>query len=176
MSENYPARRNPRLKGYDYSQEGSYFITICTRKRVEILSTVSEENVELSEIGRIVQSEWLRSQEIRKEIELDAFVIMPNHLHAIVKIRESTGRVHAKGLERHSLPSLIAGFKSSVTKVARTRGLVEKSFWQRGYYEHIIRGGEELLRIREYILANPSRWSTDRDNLERLISRMTAVG
>src|SRR5207244_9158443 len=100
------------------------------------------------------------------------FVVMPNHIHAIVRILETSGRFHSKGLEKRSLSSLVTGFKSSVTKIARLRGLCDESPWQRGYYEHIIRNEEELIRIREYIAYNPDRWEFDRENLTRLIDKM----
>lgn len=172
MSDRFPARRNPRIKGYDYSQEGYYFITICSKNRQEIFSKITDGKLELTEIGRVIEYEWQRSSEIRKEIELDSFVIMPNHLHAIVRITKSSGRLHARGLEKGSIPSLITGFKSSVTKSVRLRELGSESPWQRGYYEHIIRDEQELMRIREYIALNPKKWEYDRENFSRLIERM----
>ncbi len=176
MSDNLPSRQNPRVKGYDYSQGGYYFITICSTHRQEIFSTIFEGNVKLTEIGKIIDREWQRSSIIRKEIELDCFVIMPNHIHAIVRIIETSGRFHAKGLEKKSISSLVTGFKSSVTKIVRTQGLIVGSPWQRGYYEHIIHDVAELYRIREYIASNPIRWEHDRENLSRLIGRMSLEG
>ncbi len=176
MSDNFPSRRNPRIKGYNYSQDGYYFLTICSTHREEIFSTIAEGKVALTEIGKIIDREWRRSSDIRKEIELDSFVIMPNHVHAIVHILETSGRFHSKGLEKKSLSSLITGFKSSVTKIVRTQGLIIVSPWHRGYYEHIIRDVAELYRIREYIASNPIRWEYDRDNLSRLIGRMSLEG
>lgn len=148
---------------------------MCTVGRSEILSTIRDGTAELTAMGETIIREWQRSESIRKEIELDAFVIIPNHIHAIVRIVESSERKNKKGLEKHSLSSFIAGFKSSVTKQLRSEGLSAESPWQRGYYEHIIRDAEELQRIRIYIQNNPLRWEYDRDNMQVLKTRMNFV-
>ncbi len=180
MSDFLPQRRNPRIKGYDYSQAGYYFVTICTKGRAEILSRIKGGKSFLTPIGTLVDAEWRRSELLRSEIELDAFIVMPNHLHCIVRIiqtseRPNAGRAHDHGLETRSLSSLITGFKSSVTKLLRVSGLFPESPWQRGYYEHIIKNEMELNKIREYILNNPARWLQDRENVEILKSRMMFV-
>ncbi len=84
-------RRSIRLKDYDYRQPGAYFVTICTHQRQCLFGQVKKGTVELNEFGQIVQAEWLKSPLIRRELELDVFVILPNHLHGIVSIISGVG-------------------------------------------------------------------------------------
>lgn len=182
-------RRSIRLKGYDYTQPGAYFVTMVTYQRDEIFGEIGNGEMKLSPLGKIVQEEWFRSAEIRKEIQLfeDEFVVMPNHGHGIVWIVDNT--VGADGvrpnIERtpamrpnsrnvptlaslrrapRSLGSFIAGFKASVTSRAK-RELNMTGTWQRNYYDHLIRNDRELKNIRWYIANNPLHWQLDRDNL-----------
>lgn len=182
-------RRSIRLKGYDYTQPGAYFVTMVTYHRDEIFGEIKNGEMILSALGKIVQEEWFRSGEIRKEIQLfdDEFVIMPNHVHGInwivpvgadgihpdngVAIK--TGRTPSAptyaSLRRapRSLGSFIAGFKASVTSRAG-RELNMTGIWQRNYYEHIIRNDRELKNIAWYIVNNPLNWQLDRDNERNL--------
>ena len=180
-------RRSIRLKGYDYTQPGAYFVTMVTYHRDEIFGEIINGEMKLSALGEIVREEWLRSAEIRKEIQIfdDGFVIMPNHLHGINWIINvgadgvrpdddaavKTGRMPSAptsaSLRRapRSLGSFIAGFKASVT--SRTgRELNMTGIWQRNYYEHIIRNERELHNIARYIRDNPLNWQLDRDNAQ----------
>ena len=184
-------RKSIRLKGYDYTQPGAYFITICTYHRDEIFGQIVHGEMKLSPLGKIVREEWMRSAEIRKEIRIfeDEFVIMPNHLHGINwivgadgvrpedDVRPNAERAQAQrpdvqgqdarraSLRRdpRSLGSFIAGFKASVTSRAG-RELKITGIWQRNYYEHIVRNDRELNNIRWYILNNTMNWQLDRDN------------
>jgi REP element-mobilizing transposase RayT len=172
-------RRSIRLKGYDYSQAGAYFVTICTHKRDFLFGEVVDGEMRANEFGCVVSKEWFGSADIRAEIKLypDEFVVMPNHIHGIVWILDHVGatgpRVGAHGrapLQRppRSLGAFVAGFKSAVTKrINMMRGTPGAAVWQRGYYEHIIRDDESLNRIREYILQNPLRWHLDLENPQR---------
>lgn len=170
-------RRSIRLKGYDYSQAGAYFVTLCTHNRECLFGKIVDGEMRLNELGHIVCEEWLRSAEIRPEIMLDAFVVMPNHLHGIVIFTPvgAHGRAplpspspqppHRKP---RSLGSFIAGFKSVVTKrINQTRQTPGIPVWQRNYYEHIIRNQESLARIRRYIADNPAKWDVDPENPTR---------
>jgi REP element-mobilizing transposase RayT len=155
-----------RLSDYDYSGSGVYFITICADERRCLFGDVVAETVRLSTLGRIVETEWLRSSEIRREVELDSYVVMPNHVHGIVAIDQS---VHIDALEprsRHrSLGSFVNAFKATTTRrVNELRSAPGTAVWQRNYYEHIVRSEEELNRIREYIAINPAKWAADREN------------
>ena len=142
----------------------------------------------LNENGKIVHEEWLRTTAIRREVALDAFVVMPNHFHAVVVINavgthavtnhrgsisidrrgESPTRPytseHPHGYESGSISSVIGHFKSSVTKrINLLRETPTAPIWQRNYYEHVIRNGDDLAQVREYILNNPVRWELDED-------------
>lgn len=170
-------RRSLRLPGYDYAQVGAYFITVCAQDRACIFGEVVDGEMRLNQAGRMVHDEWLRTEAIRSEVRLDVFQVMPNHFHAIVMITgqaPSTG-VTPDGVGAHgraplrrapkSLGSLVAGFKSAVTKnVNQMRGTPGQRLWQRNYYEHVIRHDRELDATRQYIVDNPAKWAEDRDN------------
>ncbi len=191
----YPLhRRSIRLRSYDYTKPGYYFVTLVTRQRLPFFGDVIKNEMVLSEIGRIVQDEWLKTPQIRREIVLDAFIVMPNHLHGIIIIQDDivdaipdvgargtrpglfSQPIHAAGhpplpnwppgFARRSLASSINGFKSAVTsRLRQIRYIDQESVWQRNYYEHIIRDEESLGRIRQYVADNPSRWASDNENL-----------
>jgi REP element-mobilizing transposase RayT len=164
-------RRSIRLAGYDYSQAGVYFVTICAADRMSLFGRVADGRTNLSALGESVSKEWLRSEKIRRELELDHWVLMPNHLHGVCVLVPSDGNrdvapVHP-GLSRppRSLGSFVAGFKAATTRLARERfGFSAPSLWQSNYWEHIVRNEDELARIREYIALNPARWNADPDN------------
>jgi putative transposase len=175
-----PRRRSIRLPGYDYTSSGAYFITICTHRGELRFGEIVDGGVVLNDHGQAAHEEWLASEQIRQEIELDVFVIMPNHLHGIVWIRKTDDEpeVGAQGVGVHekahgraplrrpppSLGSFVAGYKSAVTaRINRMRGTPGTPVWQRNYWEHIIRDDVSLNEIRAYIESNPVRW--DRDQL-----------
>ncbi len=169
-------RRSIRLKGYDYSAAGMYFITLCTYQRGCLFGEISDGVMQLNRLGEIAAEEWLRSSEIRQEIEFDAWIIMPNHLHGIVVIETiadwsggvgATGRSPLRGvapsMKPRSLSSLVAGFKSATTKhINLHRNAPGTPVWQRNYYEHIIRTDSSLQTIQTYIRHNPQSWPNDR--------------
>ncbi len=164
-------RRSIRLKEFDYSQPGAYFLTLCAHNRQCLFGKFEKGAMRESPAGEIVRSEWLRSQGIRSEIELDAFVLMPNHLHGIVLIHDadmSSLRAHGRApLHRKAktLGSFVSGFKSAATKRINALLLTPgKSVWQRNYYEHIVRNENELASVRKYISENPLGWEIDREN------------
>ena len=169
-------RRSIRLKGYDYSQPGAYFITICAHNRKPLFGNVVKGKMRLNALGEIVRHEWLRTADIRPNVELDAFVLMPNHIHGIIILHDD-GRgtlQRAPTTEQfgkptsNSIPTIVRLFKSVTTKhineIRRTPGA---PVWQRNYYEHIIRDSESMNRIQEYITQNPLRWHLDRENPHR---------
>jgi REP element-mobilizing transposase RayT len=165
-------RRSIRLKDYDYSQAGGYFVTICAYDRECLFGEIVNGEMRSNEFGQIVTDEWLRSAEIRAEIELGEYVIMPNHFHAIVLItndvpdrrgdRRVAPTVAPVGPQSKSLGALMAGYKSAVTKrINAIRQSPGASVWQRNYYEHIIRNEADYRRIAEYVAENPRRWAED---------------
>jgi len=164
--DRFPQRRSLRLNSYDYSLAGAYYVTICTKDRQCLLSTIENAEVRLSRIGEIVKEELRKTVEIRPDVELDSCVIMPNHLHIILFL-----------LGESKLTAVINGLKSAATKQARTPGLisVEASLWQRGFYDHIIRNDADLARIREYIRLNPFEWEYDEENPDRIARRNSHI-
>jgi len=168
-------RHSVRLKGYDYSCTGAYFITICAWNRECIFGEIIEGEIKLNACGTIVQQEWMRTRDLRPNIELDEFVVMPNHFHGIVIINAGnicrdmarhapTGRQFAKPIA-NSLSTVIGAFKSSVTKLINIlRNTPGMPVWQRNYFERVIRNEKELFRIREYIRINPAQWDIDEEN------------
>ena len=171
-------RRFFRLKGWDYTQPGAYFVKVCTFNRVCLFGEVKNGQMNLNDFGHIVRNEWFKSSQIREEIELDALQIMPNHFHGIILINEND-----KGLQRNdtagangrsplqikskSLSSFMSGFKSTVTKqINNLRGTPGMKIWQRNYHDRIIRTEKELQAVREYIINNPMKWELDKDNPE----------
>ena len=178
-----PRRSTPRLPGYDYGQAGAYFVTSCSYDRELLFGRIEDDGVLLNQYGQIVQEEWLRTAEIRREVRLDEFVVMPNHLHGIVFIDDvvpATRRAHGRAPLRRgprSLGSLIAGFKSAATKrINAARRTPRASVWQRNYYEHVMRDERDLSRVREYIVNNPLKWALDENNPANLNRPVGAHG
>ncbi|MBI2907752.1 MAG: transposase [Chloroflexi bacterium] len=164
-------RRSIRLKDYDYAQGGAYYVTICTFNREPIFGEIVDYEMRLNDYGRVVEEEWLVAPNKRNDVELDAYVVMPNHFHGILLI-DRRGTVHrAPTSERFgkptsdSLPTIVRYFKSAVTRRIRVlRGDPAAVVWQRKYYEHVIRDETELNEKREYIVGNPLKWDLDSEN------------
>jgi putative transposase len=182
-------RRSIRLKGHDYTQPGAYFVTICTRERECLFGHVVNGEMRLNDAGEIAQRGWEDIPRHFPLVELDAFVIMPNHVHGVIVIQgrgeasainlrvsktpskpdASPLRQHPNGTQPGSLSAFVQNFKSiSTRRMNAARGSPGTPIWQRGYYEHVIRNEDELKAIREYILGNPARWDEDEDNPLRL--------
>jgi putative transposase len=178
-------RQSTRLPNYDYSDGGIYFITICCYQKQCLFGEVVDGTMWLNKLGQIVAEEWLKSPQLRQEIELDEWVVMPNHFHGIVIFNNTTKPVGAQGIaplnplmttpkpsstnipqrKPKSLGSFVAGFKMAVTKrVNILRETYGVSVWQRNYYEHIIRNQESLDKIRQYVQNNPLSWHLDQLN------------
>jgi len=180
-------RRSIRLKGYDYTRPGAYFITICTHNREPLFGRVVDGEMVLNEYGEIVWACWREILDHFPHVELDAFVVMPNHVHGIIWIVDDVGTRYAKNVgARHaknvramhasplqsprgpasgSLGAVVGSFKSAVTRrINEMRGTPGARVWQRNYYEHIIRDDRALNAIRRYIAENPLRWHLDRYN------------
>ena len=171
---NYPqkGKSSPRLSGFDYSTQGAYFITINCKNRIRQFGKIVDEKMQLSPIGSIVEEEWLKGSELRLNIALDEYQIMPDHFHAIVWIHkdqildlpnypllpQSPGYKFDQRNIAQNLNSMIRFFKGSVTKIARREGFFNFA-WQRSFHDRIIRNQAELERIRLYIKNNPSRWN-----------------
>jgi len=173
-----PNRQSIRLPNYDYSQQGLYFITACTQNREYLFGDIAASTMVLNEFGKTVDSVW-QSLPNRFPIKLDAFQIMPNHVHLIINIvgaiHESPDLIPANQdgahrdapLQRSLLSQCIGYFKMNSTKLIHQIDPQVK-IWQRNFYEHIVRNDVELFKIREYIENNPQNWEQDRNNLQQL--------
>jgi REP-associated tyrosine transposase len=160
-------RRSIRLKEYDYTQSGWYFITIVVQNREPLLGNIVDGSMVLNEAGQIVKNFWIRIPSLRKSIELDEFVIMRNHFHGILLINENpkvraTDSV-APTLKANSLGSILGQYKSATTKEIQ-KFHIHHFKWQRNYWERVIRDEDELNRIRKYIIENPMNWNTDEES------------
>lgn len=170
-------RRSIRLPGYDYSQAGAYFVTLCVHDRACLFGEVVDGAMRLNELGALVASEWLRTATIRPQVTLDEFVVMPNHFHAIIAIEDSRRGVLPYARPRfrspaESLGSIVRGFKSATTTLINSmRNSPGVPVWQRNFYEHVIRNEAELTRIQEYIVNNPLQWYLDRENPQKGVCR-----
>ncbi len=185
-------RRSLRLKGYDYTQPGAYFVTICTQHGECLFGNVTETTMVFSHAGCMVQAIWEQLPQRFLPIELDAYVVMPNHFHAIVifvgaslvgaplvdcqdkafpvSARSRAGTRPAPTVQNPSLGDVVGAFKS-ITTNAYINGVRRRSWppfdrrlWQRNYYEHMVRTERALQAIQQYIADNPARWHLDRYN------------
>ena len=151
-------RRSIRLKGYDYSRPGAYFITICTHQRKCLFGEVIDGRMQLNNLGNIVRSHWCRLEKHHAHICLDEFVVMPDHFHGIIIIKNLGS--HAAGDRQKGIPEIIRGFKTfSARQVNKVRHVSGVPLWQRNYYERIVRNESELSNIKKYILNNPQNWT-----------------
>ena len=156
-----PVRKPNRLRGYDYGQPGCYFVTICAKDRVPLfwVEDVPDTGVgaacgrpPLSQIGMGVEEEVKRLSHTYPMVSVDKFVIMPNHIHLIVRINApKSGRPQAAP----TLPRIMNQFKGAVTKRAG------RPIWQKGYHDHIVRNDADYLRVWDYIDTNPAKWRED---------------
>lgn len=154
-----PKRKPNRLKQYDYAQNGAYFITICTQNRKEILSEITvgrglaPAECKLSEYGKIAEQELLNLEKRYAGVKIDKYVIMPDHIHAIISINND---ITAGASPRPTLSDMICTFKSITTRLCN-KVHKEKKIFQTSFYDHIIRGEEDFREIWEYIDGNPQK-------------------
>lgn len=169
-----------RLPGWDYSSPGAYFVTLCTKGMQYWFGDIVDRKMQLSRVGQIVADEWKKTEQIRPDVSLDTWAVMPNHLHGIVVINEmpsehatrneipsveTTRRVVStrETLKPNSLGSIIGQFKSASTKRIHMAGCTEFACQPR-YYDHIIRNERSMNKIREYIADNVLQWEFDRNH------------
>lgn len=165
------SRQSIRLKSVNYTEQGAYFVTLCTDDRRRLFGEIIGGTMVPNSLGWIVDDEWRRIGAMRDGVALDEFTLMPDHFHGIIVFKRDFEPIHRSsyygGTQRKpfSLGSVLAGFKAAVTSRAR---LVtedsEESIWQRNYYERIIRDEREMEAVRHYIRANPENWRDDRQN------------
>jgi len=166
-------RRSIRLKDYDYSQAGGYFVTICTKNRQYLFGEIIYGQMVLNEAGRMVSEAWEWLEKQYNYVELDEWVIMPNHMHGIIIINDGRGCSRtAPTVKPKTLGGLIGAFKTASTKrINEKNGTPGARLWQRNYFDRVIRNEKELDQIREYVFSNPGKWEIDRDSSEIFIPR-----
>ncbi len=157
-------RHSIRLPGFDYSQEGSYFVTIVTKDREPLFGEIIDDEMRLNEIGKIVEFTWNDLIHHNPDIGLDEFVIMPNHIHGIIHIFNPIGAGLEPAPKRTPLSEIVRQFKTfSAKRINQNRGTPGLPVWQRNYYEHIIGTDHEYQNNADYIENNPLNWSKDNE-------------
>lgn len=144
LDNNYFKRKNPRLKDYNYTLGGYYFITICTENKIHYFGEIVEEKMQLNEIGKLAYSNIENLEKIYNTIKIDKFIVMPNHIHMIIIIKKETDLTVSR---------IIKQYKEWITKT------IKKFIWQKSYYDHIIRNEKDYYRIWKYIDENELKWS-----------------
>jgi putative transposase len=178
-------RRSIRLKNYDYSQAGAYFVTICIYSKECLLGDIVDRGIRLNNYGDIAMKCWDDLPGHYSHIGLDAFIVMPNHVHGVIIIdngvragfkpalldnhvvNNRSGFKPAPTTKYYGLPEIVRAFKTfSSRQINRVRNTPGVPVWQRNYYEHIIRSETELDKIREYSICNPLNWRDDENYIE----------
>jgi REP element-mobilizing transposase RayT len=167
-----PDRKWRRLDGFDYRSRLPYFVTLCTEGRRPILGSIAHDKIRLSQRGRIVKNCWMEIPQHFDHVQLDAWVVMPNHVHGILCWTGDVGATHASsansakgGPARGSLGAVIGAYKSAVSRlINEIRPGAGTNFWQRNYYDHIIRTPAAFDAIRRYIMTNTANWIGDEHN------------
>jgi putative transposase len=173
-------RRSVRMRGFDYTQPGAYFVTIVTVQRGSLFGEVVDGEMRLNDLGTIASNEWLRTTILRPNVQLntDEFVVMPNHVHGIIWIIDNKSDYPSRGAAKlppnpktkfqphnvhpNSLGAIVRAYKSAVTyRINTLRNSHGSPIWQRNYFEHIIRNEIELNNIARYICANAANWADD---------------
>ncbi len=168
MDNNKYQRKSFRLQRYNYSWPGCYFVTICTKDKEFVLSEIKNQNVVLNKYGQIVENVLQMSFRKYQHVSLDNYVIMPNHIHAIIKLNTAyIDHVDKDPYKRRNmlLSKFVGYFKmNSSKKINIILNNSGNAFWQRNYYEKIISNEVQLKVVREYIINNPKNWIQDRNN------------
>lgn len=158
-----------RLPNWDYGSHGLYFVTICTKDRInyfgEIAETQNTPSLKPTKIGEVAFDNWIQLPKYYSFIELDEFILMPNHFHGILFINKpeyDNWQPNKFGPQKENLGAVMRGYKSSVKKYANSNKIEFE--WQGRYYDRIIRDDAELINVRQYIFNNPAKWQNDMNN------------
>ena len=158
---NLPKRKPTRLKGYDYSTSGAYFITICTHNRECILGEIVGQGLapaetDLSQYGKIARDQLLDLENRYKSVKIDKYVIMPNHIHVILITDNTAGASPCP-----TISDIVCSFKSLTTRICNKSDNKTQKIFQTSFHDHIIRGEKDYQKIWEYIDTNPLKWELD---------------
>ncbi|MBI5876936.1 MAG: transposase [Chloroflexi bacterium] len=171
---NHKHRRSIRAQGYDYTQAGGYFVTICTHNRASLFGAIVDGVMRPNAAGTVAADSWAWLATQYPYVMLDEWIIMPNHLHAIIVLDDvmpggsRAAPTASSPVIRKPLGQLVGAFKTvSAKQINGQRNTPGAPVWQRNYYEHIIRNDKELNAIRRYVADNPAQWALDRENPER---------
>ncbi len=177
-------RKSIRLKEYDYSKNGIYFITICTHNRENLFGEIIDGKMIINDAGKMVEKEILKTNEIRENIKIEEYIIMPNHIHFLIEIVEVLLLAHPNitknnsinnktdieericqqqthTMQSNTIGSIVNHIKSKITKWYRQNTDIY-CVWQRNYYENIIKNEEMYQKVSEYIKNNPQKWTDDK--------------
>jgi putative transposase len=167
-------RRSIRLKHYDYTQAGFYFITLCVQNKESLFGEIIEDQMILNSAGAMIEAQWLALQHRFPNIQLQEYIVMPNHFHAIIEVGGNANNGQPQGIAptalnvNKSIGDMIGAFKS-ITTVEYIRGIkthhwqsFDDKLWQRNYWEHVIRNEQSLNDIAQYIINNPENWEMDK--------------
>ena len=166
---NLPNRKRTRLKEYDYSTPGAYFVTICTKDKKCLLSKIVGEGVSalpqniLTNIGKTVNQEILKIELHYANVRVDKYVIMPNHIHMIIVISETEG-INPFPTIKCDISNIVGKFKAGVSRIVGNAFMhsAENELWQKSFHDHIIRGEEDYQKIWQYIDTNHLKWEQDK--------------
>lgn len=163
-------RKPNRLKEFDYSQSGYYFVTICTKNRVEYFGEIQKEQMTLNQFGEIAKRFWFEIPDHFENLKIDESIILPNHVHGILIISGDSivGDANLRPLRydrsKMLLSKAMQGYEAAVTREINKLQNKVVFKWQRSFYDHIIRNDEGLYKIRKYIRYNPLKWEYDQEN------------
>ncbi len=164
-------RKSNRWKGFNYASENAYFITICVNDRLCLLGAVSGGEMQLNEYGKIIKQCWNNLPNHYPNCILDEFIIMPNHIHGVIMIDNSVFKPTnitpiGNGLKpyptrTHGLSEMVRALKTFSSRRVNELSPQRKFHWQKSFHDHVIRDFPSLLKIQQYIIANPLNWEKD---------------
>lgn len=166
-------RKLNRLTHYNYSLAGAYYITVCTHNKIVQFGDIKNDEMHLNDYGKIASNSWYEIVNYYDNVELEEFVVMPNHIHGIIFLHENNTvteqcSVTTSTKNYGKLSKIIKSYKEAVTKQIQTQYNDLNFAWQRSFYNYIIRDENSLQKIREYTKYNPLKWSLDRNRLDNL--------
>ncbi len=157
-----PKRKPARLKEYDYSVPGAYFVTVCTHQKLHLFGKVVNGEMQLNDLGTIVHQEILKIEAHYDNVKVDKFIVMPNHVHMIIVLLDAEG-INPFPTKQYDIPNIIGKLKAGVTRIVGNVFMhsANKPIWQRSFHDHIIRNEQDYLKIWNYIDTNAGKWEQD---------------